>query len=196
MQQVIDVRPRRAVAGVTIARAAFAVMLAAMALLLAPRALANATPRFETGTYIGTTSQHQPIKFRIIKSKCYTSRESSQSGGATGAPHSGYCFYPLLHGEFDLGYPTINETCSDGSTLTTNAEAADFEALLSNGSETYVRKGFDTVDPDPAASRSTLVVHVKHSTATGTITQVDSSENNGAAITCTSGTIKFTARLK
>jgi hypothetical protein len=188
VRQLIIVRPTRALVGVTTAAAV-------ITLLLASPALAGGTPGFDTGTYVGTTSQHELIKFRIIKSRCYTSKESSRPGGATGATHAGYCFDPLLHGKFDVGYPTINETCSDGSKLTTNTEAADFEALLSKGSETYVRKGFDTVDPDPAASKSTFAVHVKHSTATGTITQVDSSQNNGAAITCTSATIKFTAHL-
>jgi hypothetical protein len=195
VQQLIVGRPRRAVVGVTIAGVVSAMILTAISLLLAPLALASAGAAFKTGTYVGATSQHQVIKFKIIKSQCYTSRESSSTGGATGAPHRGYCLEPLLHGKFDVGYPTISETCSDGSKFTTNAESADFEALLSKGTETYVRKGFDTVDPDPAVSTSTFVVHVKRSTATGTITQVDSSENNGAAITCRSGTIKFTAHL-
>jgi hypothetical protein len=194
--QLNVVRPRRAIVVVTIAGVVSALAVAAIALLLAPRALASASPGFKTGTYVGTTSQHQVIRFRIIKSQCYTSRASSSNGGATGSPHPGYCFEPVLHGKFDVGYPTINETCSDRSKFATNAEAADFEVLLSKGSETYVRKGFDTVDPDPAVSRSTFVVHVKRSTATGTITQIDSSENNGAAITCASGTIRFTAHLK
>jgi hypothetical protein len=194
--QLMAVRPRRAAVGVTIPGVVSVVALVVMALLLAPRALAGAGAGFKTGTYVGTTSQHELIKFRIINSRCYTSKESSSTGGATGAPHRGYCFDPVLHGKFDVGYPTINETCSDGSKFTTNAEGANFEVLLSKGSETYVRKGFDTVDPDPAVSKSTFVVHVKHSTATGTITQVDSSENNGAAITCRSGTIRFTAHLR
>ena len=193
MYELTVVSPKRAVVGAPIAGAVCASILAA--LLLAPRASASDNPGFKTGTYVGTTSQHELIKFKIIKSRCYTSKASSGNGGATGAPQSGYCFEPLLHGKFDVGYPTINETCSDGSKFTTNAEAADFDVLLSKGSETYVRKGYDTVDPDPAASKSTFVLHVKHSTATGTITQVDSSENNGAAITCTSGTIDFTAHL-
>ena len=81
---------RRAVVGVTIAGAVSAMMLASAALLLAPRALARATPGFKTGTYVGTTSQHELIKFRIIKSKCYTSKSSSSGG--TGASHPGYTY--------------------------------------------------------------------------------------------------------
>jgi hypothetical protein len=161
--------------------------------LAAPNASAvagtSASPK--PGNYVGTTSQGEPFKFKIQKTSCYSAAHSE--GGGLGHPKAGYCYVPVTFGTLDNNYPTLNETCSDGSMIAISAYASGFELLLSHGGVEYTRQGFDTVDPDAAASTSTFKIKVTHSTATGTINQTDSSENNGSAITCSSGAVTFKA---
>jgi hypothetical protein len=150
-------------------------------------AVASAAAPIKTGTYVGTTSQKQPFKFKIQKTSCYTAAGSK--GGGQGHPKAGYCYVPVTYGSLQTNYPALNETCADGSTVTVPGYSSGFELLLSGGHLTYMRQGFDTGDPDPTASTSTFTLKVTRSKATGTITQTDPS----AAGSCASGTVTFIA---
>jgi hypothetical protein len=171
--------------GSGIAASTIAVLCAAA---LSP-AISAAHPRkasFATGSYVGTTSQGQPIQFKIAKTKCDSPTPPYKLHKAT-------CFIGEPYGPAAY-FPKVLEPCSDGSTYSDPLYAASYElSLSSSGSMTYSVKGLgSTVIAN--ASVSMLSVHVKGTGASGTLHQTESYDTGNGTISCDSQVVTFTAK--
>jgi hypothetical protein len=161
-------------------------VLCAAALSPAISAAHARKPSFATGSYVGTTSQGQPIQFKIAKAKC-------DSPSPPYKLHEATCFEGELYGTGDY-YPKVLEPCTDGSTYSDPLYAASYElSLSSSGSMTYSVKGLgSTVIAN--ASVSMLSIHVKGAKASGTLHQTESYDTGNGTVSCDSQLVTFTAK--
>jgi hypothetical protein len=177
----------RRIAGVRLGTAVATItVLAAAAFLPASSAAHSRKPAFATGSYVGTTSQGQPIQFKIAKAKCTSPSPPYKLHKAT-------CFVGELYATADY-YPKVLEPCSDGSTYSDPLYAASYDlSLSSSGAMTYSVKGLGSTVVENA-SISMLSVHVKGTKASGTLHQTESYDAGNGTISCDSGPVTFTAK--
>jgi hypothetical protein len=178
---------RFGIAGVRLGIVAATIAALATAAFLPASSAAHARkPAFATGSYAGTTSQGQPIQFKIVKGKC-------DSPSPPYKFHKATCFEGELYATGDY-YPKMLEPCSDGSTYSDPLYAASYElSLSSSGSMTYSVNGLgSTVVAN--ASVSSLSVHVKGKTASGTLHQTESYDTGNGTISCDSQVVTFSAK--
>jgi hypothetical protein len=164
------------------------IALGAVALLPASSAARTHKPAFATGSYAGTTSQGQPIEFKIAKGKCDSPKPPYKF-------QKGVCFVGELYAT-GAYYPKVLEPCSDGSTYSDPLYAASYQLLFSaSGSMTYSASGLGSTIT-PGASVSMISILVKGSKATGTLHQTESYDDGNGPINCDSQVVSFTATKK
>jgi hypothetical protein len=159
--------------------------LTATAFMPATSAAHARKPSFATGSYVGTTSQGQPIQFKIAKAKC-------DSPSPPYKFHKATCFVGKQYAAGDF-FPKVLEPCSDGTTYSDPLYAASYQlSLSSSGSMTYSVNGLGS-SVVANASVSMLSVHVKGTKATGSLHQTESYDTGNGTISCDSQLVTFTA---
>ena len=163
------------------------VMAVAPLALATTSAAAAKVSSVKTGRYVGTTSQGQPIKFKIERSHCDSPRPPYKL-------HSATCFQGQVYDpKLDAYYPKVLEPCSDGTTYADPLYAASYQlSLTASGFLSYTVHGLGgTLTPN--GSLSTFKLQLKGSRASGTLRQTESYNTGAGNVDCDSKTVRFTA---
>jgi hypothetical protein len=152
-------------------RLAFPVTAAlAMAGVVAPAAGAHDVP-YATGTYTATTAQHTTFRFRIVAHTAH-----NHCGSKAGA----HCFVALSN-------PSINETCSDGTSDNAGLFDVPDGSISSTGHFAYHQA---------VAGSNPLIdfrMHAVGSKVSGSYREKDPAGGAGGMLTCDSGSVLFHA---
>jgi hypothetical protein len=159
----------------------------AIAPLAAVTTTAVAKARFQTGQYVGKTSQGQPIKFKIKQGRCDSPRPPY-------AFHSGICFEGEVYDrKLDSFYPKVIEPCSQGAAESDSLYVASYQlSLTSSGFVSFTRHGLG-LTLTPNGSLSTFKLQVTGSRASGTLRQTESYDSGAGPTHGDSKTVRFTA---
>jgi hypothetical protein len=150
---------------------------------------ASPGPPFQTGLYVGKTSQGLPIRFRVRETSCDAPTRPFRFRRA-------YCFIGVVaNARLNGYYPTMIEPYRGGAPPYKDPlYAASYQLSLSgSGRLTWLVRGLgSTLTTD--GSLTSLKLQVKRGMATGTLRQTESYDSGGGTQYCDSGTVHFTAR--
>jgi hypothetical protein len=159
-----------------------------MLVLLTPATAAHAGT-LATGTYVGTTSQHEPTRFVVERATCPA---ASGPGKGVATARRGDCYVPERVDGAAAAW--VDEACSDGTMNRVPVAAAGVEAVMSaSGRIALTRTGFVSFDPTDIGSASTFTLQLGRGGASGTIHQTEPAPDEQASATCDSGEVTFTA---
>jgi hypothetical protein len=130
------------------------------------------SPTFATGTFAATTAQRTTFRFRIV---AHTSR--NHCGSKAGQ----HCFIALSD-------PSIDETCTDGSSYDAGLFDVPNGFVSSTGHFSYHQ------DVDGTNPLIDFHAHAVGTRVTGSFREKDPDGGAAGMLTCDSGTVTFTAK--
>lgn len=133
------------------------------------------TPLYQTGHYVGTTSQYQPISFDVIRGQI----QNGKSGDINASCNPGFSTYGNT---LDLTWWTID---ADGSV----------NASWSWTSTMSITGGPNAGSSFPEQGTTTFSAHIQGATAAGTIRKDFSFDAFSVGYVCSSGLVTWTATL-